>query len=77
MTISKQKNGKWLCELYPNGREGRRIRRQFNTKGEAEAFELYTKTESADKPWLGRRSQEAKRDNPTLAQFTRAGVSRQ
>ncbi|EAO9539365.1 integrase, partial [Salmonella enterica] len=33
MTVSKQKSGKWLCELYPNGREGRRIRRQFNTKG--------------------------------------------
>lgn len=55
MTVSKQKNGKWLCELYPNGREGRRIRRQFNTKGEAEAFEAFTKNESEDKPWLGKK----------------------
>ncbi|MEG0971036.1 MAG: site-specific integrase, partial [Acidaminococcaceae bacterium] len=55
MTVSKQKNGKWLCELYPNGREGRRIRRHFNTKGEAEAFETFTKNESEDKPWLGKK----------------------
>ncbi|WLI76935.1 site-specific integrase [Kosakonia sp. H02] len=53
MTVSKQKNGKWLCELYPQGREGRRIRRQFHTKGEAEAFEAWTKKEAQDKPWLG------------------------
>ncbi|MBS1206419.1 MAG: recombinase [Proteobacteria bacterium] len=53
MTVSKQKNGKWLCELYPQGREGRRIRRQFNTKGEAEAFESWTKQEAQEKPWLG------------------------
>ncbi|AMO47682.1 Site-specific recombinase XerD [Kosakonia oryzendophytica] len=53
MTVSKQKNGKWLCELYPQGREGRRIRRQFPTKGEAEAFERWTKQEAQEKPWLG------------------------
>ncbi|MFP1893594.1 tyrosine-type recombinase/integrase [Lonsdalea quercina] len=53
MTVSKQKNGKWLAQIFPNGREGKRIRRQFNTKGEAEAFEAYTKKESEEKPWLG------------------------
>ncbi|MBP2194701.1 tyrosine-type recombinase/integrase [Pantoea cypripedii] len=53
MTVSKQKNGKWLAQIFPNGREGKRIRRQFNTKGEAEAFEKYKREEAEDKPWLG------------------------
>lgn len=55
MTVSKQKNGKWLCELYPSGRGGKRIRKQFNTKGEAEAYEAYTKNEHENKPWLGKK----------------------
>ncbi|MFW4302689.1 hypothetical protein ACKLKK_02805, partial [Salmonella enterica subsp. enterica serovar Dublin] len=25
MTIRKQPNGKWLCECYPNGRDGKRV----------------------------------------------------
>jgi hypothetical protein len=33
MTIRKQPNGKWLCECYPNGRDGKRVRKQFATKG--------------------------------------------
>jgi len=56
MTVSKQKTGKWLCEVYPQGREGRRIRRQFNTKGEAEAFEAWAKKEAQQKPWLGEKA---------------------
>lgn len=55
MTVSKQKTGKWLCEVYPQGREGRRIRKQFNTKGEAEAFEAWAKKD-AQKPWLGEKT---------------------
>ncbi|MCV5137962.1 integrase, partial [Escherichia coli] len=27
MTIRKQPNGKWLCECYPNGRNGKRVRK--------------------------------------------------
>ncbi|MEH8806871.1 site-specific integrase, partial [Klebsiella pneumoniae] len=38
MTIRKQPNGKWLCECYPTGRNGKRVRKQFVTKGEAIAF---------------------------------------
>ncbi|WP_234923063.1 hypothetical protein, partial [Salmonella enterica] len=26
MSIRKQPNGKWLCECYPNGRDGKRVR---------------------------------------------------
>lgn len=27
--------GGWICELYPNGAKGKRIRKKFATKGEA------------------------------------------
>ncbi|MBC8951871.1 integrase [Xenorhabdus sp. PB62.4] len=53
MSIKKQSNGKWLVELYPNGRNGRRIRKQFATKGEAIAYERHVLDETVDKPWLG------------------------
>ena len=46
-----------LCELYPNGAKGKRIRKKFATKGEALAFEQHTIT----KPW-----QDEKDDNRTL-----------
>ncbi|WP_447880029.1 phage integrase [Serratia fonticola] len=53
MAVRKQPTGKWLCECYPAGREGRRVRKQFATKGEALAFERFTMEEVANKPWLG------------------------
>lgn len=53
MTIRKQLNGKWLCECYPNGRNGKRVRKQFTTKGEAIAFENFTMDEVNKKPWMG------------------------
>ncbi|CDL86353.1 phage integrase [Xenorhabdus cabanillasii] len=39
MAVRKLSSGKWLCEYYPNGRSGTRVRKQFSTKGEALAFE--------------------------------------
>ncbi|HCL7252764.1 TPA: site-specific integrase, partial [Escherichia coli] len=42
MAVRKLTTGKWLCECYPAGRSGRRVRKQFATKGEALAFERYT-----------------------------------
>ncbi len=53
MTIRKQSSGKWLCECYPAGRKGRRVRKQFATKGEALAFERFTMEQVDNKPWLG------------------------
>ncbi|EPG3283223.1 site-specific integrase, partial [Klebsiella pneumoniae] len=35
MAVSKLPNGKWQAQVFPNGRDGKRIRRQFATKGEA------------------------------------------
>lgn len=53
MSVSKLANGKWQAQVFPNGRDGRRIRRQFATKGEALAFERHVKEQAQDKPWLG------------------------
>ncbi len=53
MSVRKSNTGKWVCECYPTGRSGRRVRRQFATKGEALAFERHTMSEIETKPWLG------------------------
>lgn len=56
MSIRNLKDGSakpWLCECYPNGRNGKRVRKTFATKGEAKAFELHITQEVNDKPWLG------------------------
>lgn len=56
MSIRNLKDGykkPWLCECYPQGRSGKRIRKRFATKGEALAFEKFTMAEVDEKPWLG------------------------
>ncbi|WP_323343648.1 phage integrase [Enterobacter mori] len=53
MAVRKLDTGKWICECYPAGRSGRRVRKQFATKGEALAFERHTMDETEAKPWLG------------------------
>lgn len=56
MSVRNLKDGSkkpWICECYPTGREGRRIRKRFATKGEATSFEAFTMRTIDDKPWLG------------------------
>ncbi|MHC6798672.1 phage integrase [Vibrio antiquarius] len=56
MTVRNLKDGNkkpWLCECYPQGRTGKRVRKRFATKGEAVSFEQFTMRELNDKPWLG------------------------
>ena len=51
MSIQKN-NGKWLVDLYPNGRSGKRVRRSFDTRIEAQRFEKYLLSQSFDdKDW--------------------------
>lgn len=66
MTIRKDTKGGWICELYPNGAKGKRIRRKFATKGEALAFEQYT----VQNPW-----QEEREDRRTLKEMVDAWFS--
>lgn len=49
MSIRNLKDGlkkPWLCECYPLGRGGKRVRKKFATKGEAKSFEWFTMKES-------------------------------
>ncbi|MCB5314194.1 phage integrase [Yersinia intermedia] len=39
MAVNKLPSGKWLCQCFPYGRDGKRIRKQFATKGEAISYE--------------------------------------
>lgn len=47
MTVRKLSSGKWLCECYPHGASGKRIRKQFATKGEALSHERRLMNNSA------------------------------
>jgi len=56
VAVRKLTTGTWICECYPAGRTGRRVRKQFATKGEALAFERHTMDEADNKPWLGEKT---------------------
>ncbi|GKV90043.1 tyrosine-type recombinase/integrase [Pectobacterium carotovorum] len=66
MAVRKHQDGGWICEIYPNGSKGKRIRKKFATKGEAIAFEQY----AAQNPW-----QEEKGDRRTLKELVDAWYS--
>lgn len=54
MTISKQPDGRYLVDLRPQGREGKRIRKRFPTKSEAQQFERWAIGHYHDKDWKER-----------------------
>ncbi|MEF7725635.1 tyrosine-type recombinase/integrase [Escherichia coli] len=60
MAVRKNPAGGWICEIYPNGAKGKRIRKKFATKGEALAYEQHT----VRHPW-----QEEKEDRRTLKEL--------
>lgn len=67
MSVRNLKDGSkkpWLCECYPQGREGKRVRKRFATKGEATAYENFMMREVDDKPWMG-----SKPDNRRLSEL--------
>lgn len=47
-----KKDGKWLVDVRPDGARGKRIRRTFDTQGEARRFEAYILGQAAQGlPW--------------------------
>ncbi|ECH1192579.1 tyrosine-type recombinase/integrase [Salmonella enterica subsp. enterica] len=60
MAVRKNPAGGWICEIYPNGAKGKRIRKKFATKGEALAFEQH----KIQHPW-----QEEKEDRRSLKEL--------
>lgn len=57
MTVRKLDTGLWVADFYTvsrsDGKQGKRVRKKFATKGEALAFENYTLQKIEDAPWLG------------------------
>lgn len=53
MTIKKLEGGQYQVDIYPRGREGKRIRRRFKKKQEAVLFERYVMANVEKKEWLG------------------------
>lgn len=51
MSIKKE-GKKWLVDLRPQGRNGKRYRRQFDTKFEATQYEKHVLATAHDKEWL-------------------------
>lgn len=57
----KKIDNTWLVDMYPNGREGKRIRKKFKTKAEAQRFEKYVLNKSHDdKEWAASASDNRK-----------------
>ncbi|QHM72982.1 phage integrase [Mixta intestinalis] len=56
MTIKRLDDGRYEVDIRPRGREGRRIRRKFERKAEAVAFERYTLANANTKEWAGQRA---------------------
>lgn len=56
MPVRKLADGQWIADFYTvdraNGKDGKRIRKKFSTKGEALAFENYSIKRVEDSPWL-------------------------
>lgn len=64
MSIKKLDDGRYEVDIRPRGREGRRIRRKFERKAEALAFERYTLANAQTKEWAGKRA-----DRRTLSEL--------
>lgn len=52
MSIAKTENGKWLLNVKPGGRNGKQIRKTFQTKGEAKEFEIWIRNQSKNPEWV-------------------------
>ncbi|CAI9413485.1 phage integrase [Lelliottia sp. T2.26D-8] len=75
MTVKKLANGKWQAQVFPNGRDGKRIRRQFATKGEALAYERHIKEQAQDKPWMGEKADKRRVTDLVETWFNTHGVT--
>ncbi|ELT3494373.1 phage integrase [Citrobacter portucalensis] len=54
MSIKKLDGGRYEVDIRPAGRDGKRIRRRFSKKSEAQAFEKYIRFSQHEKAWLSR-----------------------
>lgn len=79
MPVRKLSNGQWIADFYTidrsNGKEGKRVRKKFATKGEALAFENYTLQKIDDSPWLGEGEDKRRLTDLVHLWFDRHGIT--
>ncbi|KER01153.1 tyrosine-type recombinase/integrase [Photorhabdus temperata] len=52
MSVSKLDSGQYLVDVRPQGRKGKRIRKRFGTKSEAQQYERWVIATQNNKDWL-------------------------
>ncbi|MFQ6250687.1 phage integrase [Yersinia enterocolitica] len=52
MTISKLESGQYLVDVRPQGRNGKRMRKRFDTKSEAQQYERWLIATQNNKGWI-------------------------
>lgn len=79
MPVRKLANGQWVADFYTvtrsNGKDGKRVRKKFATKGEALAFENYTLQKIEDTPWLGQGKDKRRLSDLINLWFERHGIT--
>jgi len=79
MTVRKISSGQWVADFYTvnrsDGKQGKRIRKKFATKGEALAFENYTLQKVEDAPWLGQGKDKRQLSDLIHLWFDRHGIT--
>ncbi len=79
MTVRKLSDGQWVADFYTvnrsDGKQGKRIRKKFSTKGEALAFENFTMQKVDDSPWLGDGKERRRLTDLVHLWFERHGIT--
>ncbi|HAO0321290.1 TPA: tyrosine-type recombinase/integrase [Escherichia coli] len=52
MSVKKLDDGRYKVDVRPQGADGKRIRRKFNTRGEAQIFERHVLVNFHNKSWI-------------------------
>lgn len=79
MTVRKLSDGQWVADFYAvsrsDGKQGKRVRKKFATKGEALVFENYTLQKVEDTPWLGQGKDKRRLSDLIHLWFERHGIT--
>lgn len=78
MSIRNLKDGSkkpWLCQCFPNGRDAKRVRKRFATRGEAAAYEIFLLKQKDEKPWLAAKPDHRRLSNLIDLWFTHYGAT--
>ncbi|RRO10208.1 tyrosine-type recombinase/integrase [Pectobacterium aquaticum] len=79
MPVRKLPDGRWIADLYTidrsSGKDGKRVRKKFATKGEALAFERYTLEQLQSSPWLADGKEERRLADLVELWFSRHGIT--